>query len=212
MLVKDKLEVFLAHMRTLGCNPVDWKFEPPAPGEAVRQIEAELGYPLPAEFKETLLTVSRHVEFRWFLPDEFALPDPLRGVFSGELHWGLEWIVPFNLSKDRWISKAFPNAEDPYDKVWHQKFVFQEVGNGDYLSIDLAPDTYGKIIYLSHDDGEGHGYVMAQSFSELLVSWTTLGCVGAEDWQWLPFYVNATDGIDPNCPNALLWKQTIGIK
>jgi hypothetical protein len=29
---------------------------------------------------------------------------------------------------------------------------FQEVGNGDYLSIALD----GKFVYLSHDDGEGH--------------------------------------------------------
>ena len=211
MPLKDKLEAFIAHMRTLGANPTDCKFDPPASAEAVQQIEAELGYPLPGEFKQILLTVSGHVEFRWFLPDEITLPDALRGVFSGALHWGLEWILPCNQSKDSWISRVFPNSEDPYDRVWHQKFVFQEVGNGDYLSIDLAPDSYGKIIYLSHDDGKGHGYMMAPSFSALLESWTTLGCVGAEDWQWLPFCANATDGIDPDCPNALLWKQTIGI-
>ncbi|MBO9701771.1 MAG: hypothetical protein J7604_16310 [Sporocytophaga sp.] len=50
----------------------------------------------------------------------------------------------------------------------------------------MEPNNYGKIVYLGHDDGEGHGYIMANSFSDLLNKWTKLGCVGGEDWQWLP--------------------------
>ena len=78
----------------------------------------------------------------------------------------------FNESKDGWIKEVFPNLEDEYDNVWHDKFVFQEVGNGDYLSIDLTPSNSGKVIYLSHDDGEGYGFVMANSFTALLNNWT----------------------------------------
>jgi hypothetical protein len=95
--------------------------------------------------------------------------------------------------------------------VWHNKFAFQDVGNGDYLSIDLAPDNLGKIVYLSHDDGEGHGFVMANSFYDLLSNWTKLGCVGGEDWQWLPFCKDKTSGIDPTCSNAHLWYKTVGL-
>ncbi|OQP57933.1 hypothetical protein A3860_39750 [Niastella vici] len=115
-------------------------------------------------------------------------------------------------NKDGWVKEVFPDPENDYNKVWHNKFVFQEVGNGDYISIDLSPDKYGKIIYLSHDDGEGHGYVMADSFSELLSNWAQLGFVGGEDWQWLPFCKDKTSGIDPSCSNALLWQHTIGLR
>jgi hypothetical protein len=52
---------------------------------------------------------------------------------------------------------------------------------------------------------------MADTFSELLESWTKLGCVGAEDWQWLPFCENKASGINPNCDNAKLWQEIIGL-
>jgi hypothetical protein len=39
----------------------------------------------------------------------------------------------------------------------------------------------------------------------------TLGCVGAEDWQWLAFCENKTSGINPNCDNAKLCYNIIGM-
>jgi hypothetical protein len=195
----------------LGGNCRDLIFEKPATNSDITDIEKSLTFQIPDDFKNVLLTVSSHCEFKWFLPDDFPLPEQLRQIFSGELHWGLNFILQFNESKDGWIKKVFPDIDNEYDKVWHNKFVFQEVGNGDYISIDLEPGNYGKIVYLSHDDGEGHGYIMANSFSELLSNWTKLGCVGGEDWQWLPFYKNQTTGIDPNCENAKLWRNTIGL-
>lgn len=211
MELKDTLELILTRMRSLGSHHIDWTLGPPASLEAVSQVETELGYRLPEEFKEALLAISGHIDFRWFLPKGFPLPPALRGLFCGELHWDIAGITKLDQNKDRWTANVFPSAEDSYDKVWHNKFVFQKVRNGDYLSIDLSPDAYGKIIYLSHDDGEGHGYVMAPSFSTLLQKWSALGCPGGEDWQWLPFCADATSGIDPDCPNAILWKKTIGI-
>ena len=141
--------------------------------------------------------------------DEFELPEELDGIFSGNLHWGTKFIVDFNKDKDGWIKEVFPNPNDDYDKIWHNKFVFQEVGNGDYLGIDMNDDNYGKVVYLSHDDGEGHGYIMANNFEELLNNWSKIGFVGAEDWQWLPFVENSNSGILPDCSNARKWKELI---
>ncbi|RZJ57285.1 MAG: SMI1/KNR4 family protein [Hymenobacter sp.] len=123
----------------------------------------------------------------------------------------MDTILPLEEARAGWVNEVFSNPSDEYDKVWHNKLVFQEVRNGDYLAIDLNIISYGKIIYLSHDDGGGHGYVMADSFTELLSKWSVLGCVGAEDWQWLPFCEDKYSGIDPNCENAQLWKQTLGL-
>jgi hypothetical protein len=209
--MKEKLQTFLMLMANLGGNTRKLVFKDPASEQEVAHVEKLLGYNLPADFKEVLLTMSAHCEFWWSLPDKFILPHELRQIFSGELHWGTDFILQFNQSKDGWVENVFPNHEDSYDKVWHNKFVFQKVKNGDFLAIDLSAQNSGKIVYLSHDDGDGHGWVMADSFYELLENWTQLGCVGAEDWQWLPFCENESAGIDPNCPNAVHWKRIIGM-
>ena len=207
--MKEQFERFLEHIDKIGGDARPLIFDQPASFDEVHEIEQQLNYKIPDDFKKILLTVSSHFEFKWFLPDDLKLPSQLKSIFCGELHWGTEFIVQFNQSKDDWITKVFPDRENEYDKVWHDKLVFQEVGNGDYLSIDLNPISYGKIIYLSHDDGEGHGFTMANSFSELVKNWTPLGCVGSEDWQWLPFCQNKTSGISPTCDNANLWLKTI---
>jgi hypothetical protein len=207
--VKAKLESFLKIIEAIGGSTNPLVFTSVASETEVLDIEQKLGFRLPAEFRDTLLTVSSHCEFSWFLPDDFELPQLLRQIFSGELHWSLELLWQFNEAREGWIREVFSNPEDEYDKVWYNKFVFQEVGNGDFIAIDLLPESYGKVVYLSHDDGEGHGCVMADSFKALLTDWVELGCVGGEDWQWLPFCENKLAGIDPNSENALLWKQVI---
>lgn len=207
----ELLEQYLNRISQLGGDSRQLIFENPASELDIVEIERKLTYQLPNDFRNILLTVSSHCEFKWFLPQNFHLPDQLKQIFCGELNWGMDLILQLNQNKDGWIKEAFPNFDDEYDKVWHNKFVFQEVGNGDYISIDLAPDNYGKVIYLSHDDGAGHGYLMAHSYYDLIRNWTKLGCVGGEDWQWLPFCKNKTSGIDPNCDNAELWYKTIGL-
>jgi len=200
--MKEIFEKYLKLIDHLGGDCRDLIFEKPASELDLVDIENELTYKLPSDFRNVLKNISSHCEFKWFLPDDFPLPTELREIFCGEIHWGLHYIIEFNKSKDHWIQEVFPNPEDEYDKVWHNKLVFQEVGNGDYLSIDLTDLNFGKIIYLSHDDGEGHGCIMANSFTELLTNWTKLGCVGGEDWQWLPFCENKISGINPNGENA----------
>jgi cell wall assembly regulator SMI1 len=207
--MKERLTKILQQIEKLGGDARPLIFEAPVSFDDIYVIEQQLNYKIPDDFKNALLTLSSHCEFKWFLPDNFQLPNELKQIFSGELHWGIDFILDFNESKDGWIKEVFPAPENEYDRIWHNKFVFQEVGNGDYISVDLSPETYGKVIYLSHDDGEGHGYIMANSFSELLNNWTQLGCVGGEDWQWLPFCEDTKSGIDPTCANALLWRQTI---
>ena len=207
--IKETLEKILNHIDSLNGDARELVFEEPATEKEILEIEQKLNYKIPDDFRNCLLTISKHCEFRWFLPDDLQLPNQLSEIFCGDIHWGTKFIIQFNENKDDWVKKCFPNPDNEYDKVWHHKFAFYEVGNGDLLSIDLNPDTYGEIVYLSHDDGEGHGFVMAKSFSELLENWVPLGCVGGEDWQWLPFVENKTSGINPNCENAKLWLKTL---
>jgi len=95
--------------------------------------------------------------------------------------------------------------------VWHDKLAFAEVGNGDLLAFDTAVSDDGPIVYLSHDDGDGHGKRMADNFVDLMERWSPLGCPGSEDWQWIPFCDTSSGLIDPNGPNADRWRQWLGI-
>jgi len=174
-------------------------------------LETELGVPLPESYRDTLLTVSSHVEFRWFVPRDTRLPRPLHGIFSGGLRWSIALTKACEEARRSWVSEVFNNRADAYDLVWWDKLAFYEVGNGDYLAFDLCPETQGRIVYLSHDDGEGHGYVLAEDFQSLLRRWIPLACVGGEDWQWLPFHDSATGSLDPAGGNARLFRKLLGI-
>ena len=68
------------------------------------------------------------------------------------------------------------------------------------------------MVYLSHDDGEGHGFRLGDNFADFIDRWTLLGCPGAEDWQMLPFIHSSTSGIDPWCENARRWRQCSGLE
>jgi pimeloyl-ACP methyl ester carboxylesterase len=110
-----------------------------------------------------------------------------------------------------WVEEVFPDPSDPYDAVWHDKLAYADVGNGDLLALDLGREANGAVVYLSHDDGEGHGYRLASDFADLLRRWVPLACAGGEDWQWLPFTTSPTSEIDPNGANGLLWRNALGL-
>jgi len=207
-------EVLQQQLDRLQANQYDTRplvFDPPASSSEVAALEADLGFPLPPSFRNALMKISSHVEFRWFAPKDMDFPEPFDSNFCGDLHWSLKFTRQFNSEKDGWIKTVFPNRNDPYDAVWHNKLAFLEVGNGDYLSLDLATPTFGQVVYLSHDDGEGHGHVLAEDFERLLHRWVPLGCTGGEDWQWLPFFNSGANFIDSSCPNAEVWRKIIGI-
>ena len=136
--MKELFEKYLLQIAQIGGNSRQLIFEKPATLKEIEEVESKLTCKIPSDFKDNLLNLSSHCEFKWFLPDNFTLPDQLRQIFCGEIHWSLDLIIAFNESKDDWINEAFPNIEDKYDKAWYNKFVFQEVGNGDYILIDLS--------------------------------------------------------------------------
>ena len=186
--------------------------EKPATDEEVSALEEKLGFRLPPSLKRVLLEFSKKVEFRWFLPDGYELEGDLFEIFSGDIHWSLEWIAQFNEDKNGWRDEVFPNKEDPYDAVWHDKLAFNEVGNGDYLAIDLRKPDQEPVVYLSHDDGEGHGVEMAKNFEEFVFLSSRIGCVGAEDWQWLPFVDEDIPFINPDSKNAIKFRKALGVE
>jgi hypothetical protein len=110
-----------------------------------------------------------------------------------------------------WVSECFSDPANAYDAVWHRKLPIMSVGNGDMIGIELGGAQAGAVVYLSHDDGEGHGYLLGEDFEDYVDRLGRLGGVGAEDWQWLRFTSARTSGLEPDSPRAARWRSWLGL-
>ena len=214
-LFKKRLNLFLEKIEDLGGETDPLTIEKPATEEEIKAVEAKLGYTLPPHFREVLLENTTHLEFGWDIDDiideeDISLPDKLAEIFRGKLLFGLDLLLDYEEDRQDWEGEVYPNSDKEYDRVWHNKMSFQQVGNGDYIAIELEPENYGKVVYLSHDGSENHGLYIANNFKEFLMNYAAVGCTGGEDWQWEPFYT-AGKGIDPSSENALAWYKLLNI-
>ena len=214
-LFKKRLDLFLEKIEDLGGEVEPLTIEKPATEEEVKAVEVKLGYTLPPHFREVLLENTTHLEFGWDIDDiideeDISLPDKLAEIFRGKLLFGLDLLLDYEEDRQDWEGDAYPNSDKEYDRVWHNKMSFFQVGNGDYIAIELEPENYGKVVYLSHDGSENHGLYIADNFKEFLMNYAAVGCTGGEDWQWEPFYTKGK-GIDPTSKNAKTWYKVLGI-
>ena len=214
-LFKKRLDLFLEKIEDLGGEVEPLTIEKPATEEEVKAVEVKLGYTLPPHFREVLLENTAHLEFWWDIDDiideeDISLPDKLAEIFRGKLLFGLDLFLDYEEDRQDWEGDAYPNSDKEYDRVWHNKMSFFQVGNGDYIAIELEPENYGKVVYLSHDGNVNHGLYIADNFKEFLMNYAAVGCTGGEDWQWEPFYTKGK-GIDPTSKNAKTWYKVLGI-
>ena len=214
-LFTKRLDLFLEKIEDLGGEVEPLTIEKPATEEEVKAVEVKLGYTLPPHFREVLLENTAHLEFWWDIDDiideeDISLPDKLAEIFRGKLLFGLDLLLDYEEDRQDWEGDAYPNSDKEYDRVWHNKMSFFQVGNGDYIAIELEPENYGKVVYLSHDGSENHGLYIADNFKEFLMNYAAVGCTGGEDWQWEPFYTKGK-GIDPTSKNAKTWYKVLGI-
>ena len=214
-LFKKRLNLFLEKIEDLGGEVEPLSIEKPATEDEIKAVEAKLGYTLPPHFREVLLENTTHLEFGWDIDDiideeDISLRDKLAEIFRGKLLFGLDLLLDYEEDRQDWEGEVYPNSDKEYDRVWHNKMSFQQVGNGDYIAIELEPENYGKVVYLSHDGSENHGLYIANNFKEFLMNYAAVGCTGGEDWQWEPFYT-AGKGIDPSSENALAWYKLLNI-
>lgn len=211
-MFEAQLQQTASAIKNLGGEVKAFQLECPATQNEVDEAEERLGVKLPCSFKRVLMKLSRAAYIEWFLPDDVSLPAQFKQIFSGHIHWSLERLPDIDEARKDWVRECFPDLNDPYDQRWHNKLAFYEVGNGDQLAFDLAAESHGAIVYLSHDGGEGHGLKLANSFEELLQNWSLLGCVGGEDWQWLPFYDHDKAAIDPRSETAAKFRKALGLE
>ncbi|MED0964125.1 hypothetical protein P4T31_03915 [Bacillus paramycoides] len=75
----------------------------------------------------------------------------------------------------------------------------------------IKNDMDAPIVYLSHEDGEGHGYKVANNFIEFIENWSRVAFVGCEDWQWLPFTTSPESGINSDDEPAKSFRNWLGL-
>lgn len=152
--------------------------ERPATESEVADIERRLGIRLPFSLRRVLLGYARQLEFSWWLPKPARPPHPFRGIFSGGCNWSVDRLTRCGDRQNGWPGGLFPDPNHPYDRVWHGKLTVTEVPNGDFIGIDLEDGDDGSVYYLSHDDGEGHGYHLGENFIDFVDRFSLLGCPG----------------------------------
>ena len=211
MTLENDLQSILTKLGAQGYSVEELVFGPAASDAEILRLEEELGLSLPSSLRAVLATISGHLDFAWFALEELQFAAPFESNFSGALQWSLNGLRSCEASRQMWISTCFPDVTNDYDRVWHDKLAFQEVGNGDLIAVDLRRECEGKIVYLSHDQGEGHGLVLAPSFEDFVERSVALACTGGEDWQWLPFTARRVEGLDSSGDNARSWRALLQI-
>ncbi|WP_407270472.1 SMI1/KNR4 family protein [Radiobacillus sp. PE A8.2] len=185
-VLRKRIDVISKSVKKLGGDVPDLVIGKQATMQQIARMERKLGVALPTSFRKVLLEFSADLNFRWFLPDDVHMDEELIDATSGSVHWNLEMMELFEEQRKSWIKEVFPNPDDEYDKVWHDKLAFYAVSNGDLIAFDLS-DNDGAVVYLSHEDGEGHGYKLGENFIDFINKWSRIAFVGGEDWIWLPF-------------------------
>lgn len=178
-------------IKSNGGNIIGLTIGHPATIKEISAIEDKLGVNLPNEFKKLLIEFSTHLYFRWSLPDEAILPHEFREIFSGELGWNLEWL-------EYWSE----DSREDYAVNLKGKLTFFQVGNGDYLALDLSKDIEHPVVYWDHETD--NITPIAASFMEYLIKMTDLSCIGTEIWQYESFL--GSNGIETNSDKAERWK------
>lgn len=192
-----------------------YKVEEPATVDMVEAAENRLGMRLPEQLRNFFLQYSRKADMCVFLPDEFCdeLPKELEQIFSACFELSLEGVEREEENRKGWVDACFPNPENEYDRVWHGKLGIISVGNGDVIALDIQSNPQNpSVVYLSHDDGEGHGVILGKDFDRYLLSLVEIGACGTEDWQMLPFISDRENGINPDCENAVMYRKLIGFE
>lgn len=192
-------------------RPPRFDVGPPATSKEVENVEATIGHRLPSAFREVILGYSGSLSIQWQIPDSLELPNEFRNLFAGECRWNLQETPKLVAQHKSWLDNVFNDPANSYDAVWYRKFPVLSVGNGDMIAISLD-EADGPIIYLSHDDGGGHGYRLARDFIDYIERSSALGCPGAEDWQWLPFVDGPDSGLQPNSPAGLRCRRWFGLE
>lgn len=210
----EKIDELLKKLKKIyvefGASDVEYKKSKCATKKEVEELERKLNKKLPTSLKDFFLNFSKELYFNASFPDNNKLKGEFDNIFSAHFEISFKEMIYAEESRREWVEDCFGNIDDEYDKVWHNKLGFISVPNGDIIAFDILDEKEDKkVVYLSHDDGEGHGLILGRSFINYLESLILVGGCGNEDWQTLIFCPNKNSGIDPFCDNAEGYREII---
>lgn len=177
--------------------------------DVVDKVEKANHIVLPIEFKEILTGYASKVSFTWFIEDEETTGE-YREIFCGgsDPIWDLKNFKSLKENYEGWKQDCFPDIEDEYDKIWHNKTPFIHVSTGDMIAFDMEKGNSNcPVIYLSHDGSDSHGLKLGDNFVDFMARWSNIGCPGTEDWQIEPFYNYESKQIEIMGDKVNNWKK-----
>lgn len=201
-----------AQSTMLGLQRLDWPYEPflaeaPATAAHLAAIENELPFSLPDAFVHVMGLWGRTAFFSWSIPPEgrAELPPGTEGLAEGGFElglWDLGRVLQLRAQCEVWRQTA--QADGRADPRWDQALPFAGE-QGKYLAIDVATED-GPVMFLNSDQDEanGHGWYLAPSLTEFLVTWAELGFVGEEITSFAPF--RSDRGLSLESETARLWR------
>ena len=181
-IILERLNRFKNRVDELGGTTSKIVCKEVATEEEILNLEKELGYKLPDDFRWVLLNVSSHLEFFWNLYREeeelLELPNELVEIFSGNLYFGIDTILSCEESRKGWIDICYPDYNNPYDKIFHNKLAFQKVSNGEFL------EEYTKIGCVGGEDWQW------EAFTNNRATPIDASCENAKNWLEIMFKCN----------------------
>lgn len=179
--------------------------------DQISKLEHEIKIKLPKDFKQVLKEYSSGIYLNWHMDD-----DEIKGfeaIFCGGsdgILWDFDQLDQMYKNYEDWVKSCFPNPDNEYDKIWHNKIPFLGVGNGDIIAFDIIEGkSEYPVVFLSHDGSDFHGNRLAENFIEFITNWSNIGCVGTEDWILEIFYDFENQKLMTNSPVIDEWKQAL---
>ena len=186
------------------------KINPPIPERTIKSIEKNLEVVFPQDFTEVLTKYASGVFLDWTIKGE-ETEGKFREIFCGGGRgylWDYSILIENYKSYLSWIDACFPDPEDEIDKIWHNKIPFLSVPNGDIIAFGEETIYGNPVVYLSHDGEEDfNGARLGLNFVDFINKWSTLGCIGTEDWQFEPFYDYENKLLKKEGPAIEEWKK-----
>lgn len=208
-----QLQAQLDAIKRLGGQTDELIVDEPASEAEIARVEEKLGLTLPPVMRNSFLTFARGLYVEWSLPEGFKLPKPVEEATWGGIDLSLDDMIDPELERREWANDVVASWEIPEESAtWESKVAFLTMANGDFLAVDVSTPGREPVVYLSHDGNENsHCYALGDDFDDFLTRWTGVGCPGPESWIIEPFTHDFTKPLDPDCENAVLWRQAVGL-
>jgi hypothetical protein len=183
---------------------------PPAPAKLVDKTSRRLRLGLPPPLARFFLEGAQELTSFYIVDnyhERFSAIYPHKNasgsLFGGVDDWGLASCERFQQDAEDTVAgfDYSPSPKDANDRrLWNNSVLFEPVGNGDYLGLDVSASAHNPpVVYLAHDGG-GDSCEISPSFDEFLEAWEEICYVGPGFFA--PFFQEKTQMLTKPIPNA----------